>query len=146
MNSPWPLGTTTITWTFTDAASNVKTCTQNVVVTDNDAPVLDCNTLATINYTTDAPNCNNDTDVSVPIAVDNCNGNINGVGTRSDNALMNAPWPLGTTTITWTFTDAASNVKTCTQNVVVTDNDAPSFRLQYTFYNQLHDRCSELQQ
>ncbi len=125
LNSPWPLGTTIITWTFTDAASNVKTCTQNVVVTDNDAPVLDCNTLTTINYTTDAPNCNNDTDVSVPIAVDNCNGNINGVGTRSDNALMNAPWPLGTTTITWTFTDAANNVKTCTQNVVVTDYDAP---------------------
>ncbi len=125
LNSPWPLGTTTITWTFTDAANNVKTCTQNVVVTDNDAPDFDCNTLSTINYTTDAPNCNNDTDVSVPVAVDNCNGNINGVGTRSDNASLNSPWPLGTTTITWTFTDAASNVKTCTQNVVVADNDAP---------------------
>jgi len=126
MNAAWPLGTTTITWTFTDAANNVKTCTQNVVVTDNDAPVLDCNTLTTINYNTDAPNCNNDTDVSVPVAVDNCNGNINGVGTRSDNASMNASWPLGTTTITWTFTDAANNVKTCTQNVIVTDNDVPN--------------------
>ncbi len=125
MNAVWPLGTTTITWTFTDAANNVKTCTQDVVVTDNDAPVLDCNTLTTINYTTEAPNCNNDTDVTVPVAIDNCNGNINGVGTRSDNASMNAVWSLGTTTITWTFTDAANNVKTCTQDVVVTDNDAP---------------------
>jgi hypothetical protein len=125
LNAPWPLGTTTITWTFTDAANNVKTCTQNVVVTDNDAPVLHCATLSTINYNTYAPNCNNDTDVSVPVAVDNCDGNISGVGIRSDNASMNAQWPLGTTTITWTFTDAANNVKTCMQTVTVADDDAP---------------------
>ncbi|MBK9270569.1 MAG: HYR domain-containing protein [Saprospiraceae bacterium] len=126
LNAPWPLGTTTITWTFTDAASNVKTCTQDVSVTDDDAPVLDCMTLTTVNLTTEAPDCDNDTDVSVPVAMDNCDGNINGVGTRSDMVSMNDPWPLGTTTITWTFTDAASNVKTCTQDVVVTDDDAPS--------------------
>jgi hypothetical protein len=129
LNAPWPLGTTTITWTFTDAANNVKTCTQTVTVADDDAPVLDCATLTAINYTTQAPNCNNDTDVTAPVAVDNCDGNITGVGTRSDMASINAPWPLGMTTISWTFTDAANNVKTCTQTVTVADDDAPVISL-----------------
>src|SRR6266496_3570460 len=127
LNDPWPLGTTTITWKFTDAAGNFTTCTQDVIVTDDDAPVFDCSSLTTINYTTQAPNCSNNTHVAVPNATDNCNGTIAGVGTRSDNANLNDPWPLGTTIITWKFTDAAGNFTTCTQDVVVTDDDAPVF-------------------
>jgi len=126
INDPWPVGTTTITWTFTDAATNSTTCTQNVIVTEDEPPVFDCLTLTTINLNTDAPNCNSDTDVTPPIAADNCSGNINGVGTRSDLASINAVWPFGTTTITWTFTDAAMNSTSCTQNVSVTDNDVPN--------------------
>jgi len=126
MNDPWPLGTTVITWTFTDAALNSTTCSQNVIVTENEPPVFDCLTLTSVNLNTDAPNCNSDTDVSIPIAVDNCSGNINGVGSRSDTASIHAAWPFGTTTITWTFTDASMNSTTCTQNVIVTDNDVPN--------------------
>src|SRR5687768_3949028 len=127
MTAPWPLGTTTITWTFTDAASNQTQCTQLVVVSDDDAPVFDCETLTTQTFGTTAPSCTNDTDVSVPSATDNCNGSVAGVGTRSDLAVMTAPWPLGTTTITWTFTDAASNQTQCTQLVVVLHDYAPVF-------------------
>src|SRR5688572_32131788 len=124
MTAPWPLGTTTITWTFTDAASNQTQCTQLAGVSDGDTPVFDCETLTTQTFGTTAPSCTNDTDVSVPSATDNCNGSVAGVGTRSDLAVMTAPWPLGTTTITWTFTDAASNQTQCTQLVVVSEDGA----------------------
>ncbi|WP_186525837.1 HYR domain-containing protein [Seonamhaeicola sediminis] len=126
LNDPWPLGTTTITWTFTDTAGNDTVCTQDVVVTDNQAPVFDCDSLSQIDFNSDSDTvCSNSTDVSVPQANDNCDGTINAVGTRSDNAALNDPWPLGTTTITWTFTDTAGNDTVCTQDVVVTDNQAP---------------------
>ncbi|MFG6688101.1 HYR domain-containing protein, partial [Mariniflexile sp. HNIBRBA6329] len=111
LNAPWPVGTTTITWTFTDSKNNVASCTQDVVVTDNQAPVFDCNSLAQIDLNSDSSAvCTNGTDVTVPVAVDNCEGNISAVGTRSDNESLNAPWPVGTTTITWTFTDSKNNV------------------------------------
>ncbi|MBK7408014.1 MAG: hypothetical protein IPJ40_07990 [Saprospirales bacterium] len=123
LNDPWPLGTTTITWTFTDG-TNSTTCTQTVVVTDDDAPA--CPTLAQVDLTTDVPTCTNDTDVSVPTAEDNCVGTVTSTGgTRSDSNPLNDPWPLGPTTITWTFTDG-TNSTTCTQSVVVTDDDAPT--------------------
>lgn len=92
---------------------------------DTKVPVFNCATLTTINYYTQAPNCINNSDVGIPVAVDLCEGNINGIGSRSDNATINAPWPLGTTIITWNFIDASSNVKTCTQNVIVNDVDIP---------------------
>ncbi|MBK7408013.1 MAG: hypothetical protein IPJ40_07985 [Saprospirales bacterium] len=123
LNDPWPLGPTTITWTFTDG-TNSTTCTQTVVVTDDDAPA--CPTLAQVDLTTDAPTCTNDTDVSVPTAEDNCVGTVTSTGgTRDDSGSLNDPWPLGPTTITWTFTDG-TNSTTCTQTVVVTDDDAPA--------------------
>ncbi len=128
-NAPslYPIGNTIVTWTATDAYGNTNSCQQTVTVVDNQLPVINCNTLTAVNLFTEAPNCNNETNVSVPVATDNCSGNINGVGTRSDLASINAAWPLGTTTITWTFTDAAMNSTTCTQNVIVNDNDPPTF-------------------
>ncbi len=65
---------------------------------DDDAPVINCATLTTIPLTTDAPDCSSNTDVTAPEALDNCAGPVTGVGTRSDLAAINAPWPLGSTT------------------------------------------------
>jgi hypothetical protein len=43
-NAPatFPLGATTVTWTVIDDAGLTATCTQNVIITDNVVPVLDC--------------------------------------------------------------------------------------------------------
>ncbi|WMI65010.1 HYR domain-containing protein [Aestuariibaculum sp. YM273] len=128
MNDPWPVGTTTITWTFTDTNNNETICTQDVVVTDNQAPVFDCTSLSDIIRNSDSETvCSNSDSVTAPVATDNCDGSITADGTRSDNAAMNDPWPVGTTTITWTFTDTNNNETICTQDVVVTDNQAPVF-------------------
>ncbi|MCC1485613.1 PKD domain-containing protein, partial [Winogradskyella immobilis] len=104
---------------------NVDTASVTVTVADNDPPVFDCSTLSQIDLDTGV-NCSNDTDVTTPVAIDNCDGNINGVGTRSDGAALNDPWLLGSTTITWTFTDTAGNSIQCSQDVVVTDNTNPT--------------------
>jgi len=44
----FPLGTTTVNWTATDANGNQSTATQDVTVEDTTAPVVVCNTPATI--------------------------------------------------------------------------------------------------
>ncbi|WP_136073178.1 HYR domain-containing protein, partial [Candidatus Ulvibacter alkanivorans] len=38
----YPVGTTTVTWTFTDPSGNSVDCTQDITVTDDEAPVIVC--------------------------------------------------------------------------------------------------------
>jgi hypothetical protein len=64
--------------------------------------------------------------VSPPIATDNC-GEATVSGVRSDGAAMDAPYPVGITTITWTAADAAGNTASATQTVTVLDKEAPVF-------------------
>ncbi|MBN9492936.1 DUF11 domain-containing protein, partial [bacterium] len=44
---------------------------------------------------------------------------------RSDGAALDAPYPLGTTSITWTATDADERADNCIQTVHVTDMERP---------------------
>src|ERR1051325_1085094 len=53
-----------------------------------------------------------------PVAADNCQLK-SVVGTRSDGQPVSAPYPIGTTVITWTATDAAGNKASCSQTIVV---------------------------
>lgn len=47
-------------------------------------------------------------------------------GTRSDGKPLNAPYPVGTTTITWTARDASGNQTSCTQTITVNDTQPPT--------------------
>jgi hypothetical protein len=40
--SAFPVGTTTVTATATDPANNTDVCTFDIVVTDNESPVITC--------------------------------------------------------------------------------------------------------
>ncbi len=114
------VGITTVTYTATDASGLTSACSFLVTVQDTSAPVIDCGTLMTINLSSNGPpDCNNDTDINVPNAQDNCDGTILASGTRSDGLSLNDPWPEDTTTVTWTFSDTAGNITECAQNVVV---------------------------
>jgi HYR domain-containing protein len=64
--------------------------------------------------------------VGSPVAADNC-GDVNVTSSRSDGAAIDAPYPVGLTTITWTATDAAGNKASATQTVEVFDIEAPVF-------------------
>lgn len=67
--------------------------------------------------------------VGSPVAADNCL-DVTVSGLRSDGAAIDAPYPVGVTTITWTATDAAGNTASATQTVTVLDVEAPVFGLE----------------
>jgi hypothetical protein len=114
---PYSIGSTTVTWTATDASGNTATCTQIINVTDAEAPMITCP--ATANLTTDAGLCTSSESIGTATATDNCS-----VSTLvSSNA---GPYSVGTTTVIWTATDANGNTATCSQTVIVTDNQAPT--------------------
>lgn len=125
-NAPaiYPIGTTTVTWTVTDGSGNVSTATQLVTVVDQTAPTA----FAPANVTVASNNFCEATgvDLGLPIVTDNCTNNL----TISNNAP--STYPLGTTIVTWTITDAAGNITTVDQSVTVTDETAPVVLLANT--------------
>jgi hypothetical protein len=121
----YPVGTTTLVWNVTDVYGNTSTCKQNITVTDNEAPVITDN--ADIEQNADPGLCSAVVVVSAPMATDNCSIQGSVAGTRSDAPLTLAdPFPVGTTTITWTVSDVNGNPATpVTQLVTLTDKQAP---------------------
>src|SRR4051794_41326625 len=105
-----------------DVHVNSMSCTQTVVVKDNEPPVISCP--ANQNVNNDAGKCYATLDVGIATATDNC-GTTAVVGVRSDSKALTDPYPVGTTTITWTETDIHGNSVNCTQTVVVKDNEPP---------------------
>ena len=62
--------------------------------------------------------------VGSPVASDNCI-DVTVTSARSDGKAIDAPYPVGVTTITWTATDAAGNTASASQTVTVRDIEAP---------------------
>ena len=110
-------GAATVTFTVTDACGNTATTVATFTIVDTQAPTISCPPTATGN--TDANECYSTTvDLGTATAIDNC-----GTVTITNNAP--AQFPAGTTTVTWTATDACGNTATCTQLVIVTDTNQP---------------------
>jgi gliding motility-associated-like protein len=111
LTADYQVGTTTITWNVTDANSNAAVAViQQVVVRDTQNPVIAAP--ANSNVTTTAGQCGwtpSGSDIPSATATDNCTVGIP-TGKRSDNLALTALYPIGTTTITWTVTDANGNV------------------------------------
>jgi hypothetical protein len=122
----FPVGTTTVTYTATDAAGNVSnTCSFNVTVTDNTIPVLAaCPADITVFTGTGATTCDATATWIEPTASDNCTSAANLVWTKSHTP--GSVFAAGTTTVTYTATDASGNVSnTCSFDVTVIDNTIP---------------------
>lgn len=116
--SSFPIGSTTVTWTAIDAAGNTATCTQTVIVNDNENPTISCPSNVTVGA--DGGQCTaSGVSLGTPSTSDNCPGE-----TVSNNAP--SVFPLGNTTVVWTVTDAAGNTATCNQTVTVTDTQDPT--------------------
>ncbi|WP_035716625.1 LamG-like jellyroll fold domain-containing protein, partial [Christiangramia echinicola] len=102
----YPLGTTVITWNAEDINGNqAEPITQNIIVLDNEAPV--------------PPTINNiewgcEYTAEIPVAVDNCDGNV--TGTTTDPITFDSN---GNYTIDWKFTDDAGNTSNVTQNISI---------------------------
>ncbi len=117
-STTFPLGVTTVTVTATNAGNETSTCTFRVTVRDTTAPTITCpgdlaeqatsSAGATVDYAaavaTDA--------VSTPVV------------TYSQDS--GTTFPVGTTSVTATATDAAGNSSNCTFDVTVGDLSGPS--------------------
>jgi uncharacterized repeat protein (TIGR01451 family) len=123
----FPVGSTTVTYTATDASGNTAMDTQTVTVTDNTLPVVTPPAAVTLNTGPGATICgltvsNLDAMLGTGSATDNCPGV--GAVTRSGVPAGNV-FPVGNTTVTYSATDAHGNTGSATQVVTVVDNTPP---------------------
>ncbi|MFA9372429.1 MAG: ice-binding family protein [Labilibaculum antarcticum] len=129
------IGTTTVTWTVTDALENAATCEQIVTVSDNEAPTIKAPGALTVS--TDSGSCDAasaDVDLGTPVTADNCS-----VATVDNDAP--AIFPLGDTKVTWTVIDGAGLQATATQMVTVEDN-VPPIAISQDITVQLDAACN----
>lgn len=109
----FPVGTTTITYTATDAAGNSNAATQTVTVIDNTAPTLTAPAPISVNADSTGHATIPDV-VALTTAGDNC-----GPVTVTQSPLAGTVVGTGTHTITLTATDAAGNTRTATTTFTV---------------------------
>ena len=99
----FPLGQTTLTYSATDAHGNTGTATQVVTVVDNTPPQISCPASITLE-----PTCPTGAIATwtPPVGTDNCAG---AVTTRTAGQAPGSVFPIGTTTVTYSVTDANGN-------------------------------------
>ena len=124
------VGVSRLTLTVIDEAGNVSSCSSNVVVNDSQLPSITCPTVAA-SYDNAPGECGYTAGVEFnPTFSDNCIGTTvsHDYGDwANETSLEGAVFPVGTTTVTWTATDASGNSATCTVTIVVNDNENPAF-------------------
>ncbi|WP_164002990.1 ELWxxDGT repeat protein [Pyxidicoccus caerfyrddinensis] len=115
----FPLGTTAVTVTATDAAGNAATCFFNVTVRDTTVPALSCPGGVTAEATSASG-----ASVSYPPAT--ASDAVTGALTVSYSQASGTLFPVGTTVVTVTTADAAGNAASCTFDITVRDTTAPT--------------------
>ena len=114
----FPLGTTPVTWTATDASGNSATAQQMITITTPSGGPLTLTAPGAITLEAAAPA----TMATLGAAM------VTG-GTPPMTITNDAPaggFPVGATTVTWTVLDAAMTSATGTQTVTITDTTAPT--------------------
>ena len=121
----FPVGVTTVTYTATDVSGNTSTCSFTVTVIDNTKPLIaNCPSNLTVNTGVGRTTCNQIATWIEPTATDNCTAAGSLIRTRSH--VPGSVFPVGVTTVTYTFTDVAGNVSLpCIFTVTVIDNTVP---------------------
>ncbi len=110
----FPVGETIVTYTATDAAGNTAAATQKVTVIDNTPPAISCPININVGFN---PALNGAVvNYTAPVGSDNCAG---ATTAQTTGLPSGATFPLGTTTNTFTVTDAAGNSASCSFKVTV---------------------------
>ncbi|WP_157514471.1 HYR domain-containing protein, partial [Mangrovimonas sp. TPBH4] len=123
----FPVGTTTVTYTITDASGNNASCSFNVTVNDTQAPSITCPNNLTIGTSNDGTgNCTTSASIGTPSTSDNCGvasviAKIGGTTITPSSYVF----PIGDTTITWIATDSAGNSNQCNQTITIVDDEDP---------------------
>ncbi|MCB0628000.1 MAG: HYR domain-containing protein, partial [Saprospiraceae bacterium] len=115
------VGSQTVTLTITDVAGNSDNCTATVKIIDDTDPTIGCP--ADITVDNDAGQCSAVVTYASPTTADNCPGETLG---QDAGLASGAAFPVGTTTNTFTVTDASSNTASCSFAVTVNDAEDPT--------------------
>jgi hypothetical protein len=132
------IGTTTVTYKFTDACGNFSTCIFTVTVDPNYPPDISCP--GNITQNTDPGECSATLDPGYPTLLSGTppviiswvmTGATTGSGT---GPVLPNPYTFneGLTTITWTASNAAG-IDTCYQLINIIDNEQPAFETPAPF-------------
>jgi len=116
--SVFPVGVTTVSYVVADAANNITTCTFEVHVIDDEAPVIQCPT--DIVVSTPSGVCEIPVTWNVPVYSDNCQGAV-----LTSNLSSGSTFLPGTTPVIYTVTDANGNTATCGFDITVIDSQTP---------------------
>jgi hypothetical protein len=108
------VGSHTVTWTACDAANNCSEATQIVMVIDTTPPAI-----TTQNLTVEA------TGSLTAVNIASVTSATDAVGVVSLTNSNAGPYPVGSTTVTWTACDAVPNCSEVTQIVIVIDTTPP---------------------
>lgn len=128
INTPFNPGVTTVTYTFSDGPLNTV-CNFNVMVSDLQAPAWSGTGQApntTITIFTNVSSCLRQVNWTVPTFVDNCPGPVTVTSTHTPGTFFQ----FGMTTVTYTATDGAGNVRIHSFKVNVVDVQAPIAKCQ----------------
>ncbi len=119
--STFPLGSTAVEFTAEDESGNTSTCTFNIVVEDQESPVIDCP--GSLELTAAAGQCSATVTFGIPSFTDNCPG---GSIVQTDGPASGSSFPVGSTEVEFTATDDAGNTSTCVRTIVVNDEELPT--------------------
>jgi hypothetical protein len=111
--STFNVGTTTVTCTSADASSNTSACSFTVTVNDVQLPQLS-GCPANMNIQVPPGTVSQMVTFTAPTATDNCSG-----ASVACVPSSGGTYPIGTTTVTCTATDAVSNTATCSFTVTI---------------------------
>ncbi|HMA77544.1 MAG TPA: HYR domain-containing protein, partial [Candidatus Paceibacterota bacterium] len=123
------VGVSQVEYTVVDEAGNETRCIQLVEVTDDEVPMIECAALDAV-YNTDLGSCDytvQGDEFDPTVVSDNCAVESVSNDYNATSSLANAVFPVGSTDVIWTVTDASGNTATCLITVVVEDNENPVF-------------------
>jgi gliding motility-associated-like protein len=113
----FPVGSTQVVWTATDASGNSSSISFEVVVSDNTAPTISCP--SDMNFSVEYGVSGRLVSYELE-ASDNCSE----VDLVLESGLASGEeFPVGTTTVTWTATDASGNTSSCSFTVTIEEQD-----------------------
>lgn len=111
-----PVGTTTVSFTASDAGGNTATASFTITVADSENPVVVPSGAITVDA--DPGSCAAFVTVPSPVGTDNClvSSLVNDFNGTSEASGI---YPMETTVILWTVTDSYGNVGTASQAITV---------------------------
>ncbi len=121
----YPTGATIVNWIVTDIYGNQSTCQHEIIIVDNELPLITCP--ADIQQNASPGECQALVNVPLPVYSDNC-----GIDSLLNDytwvafAPATAIYPVGTTIVSYGVRDLSDNWSDCEFTVTVIDNQLPT--------------------